>query len=277
MGADGQGPGRAWGGRRLIGPSPGRSLTGRTPGAAGRRSPAHAHCRSAGQSTSRPGPGTRQHPHRPARVGRTRPGAARRSRARRRSGSRCRPAGDRRWSRRPGGRGPASRRRRRQVARPAAQGRSPWATVTCSTPMAARRATPASTAPLRPRPGSQTTRRPCWRAQSATSLSSQTTATGRGAAAATHLLGHPAAPAPGDRRRRQRRAEPPLGVGEGLDRDQHRLAPEQEAEPPGARPSRPPARAAVPTSPAQCTVPPPAGARSAAMAAGPVVDTAPAP
>ena len=64
---------------------------------------------------------------------------------------------------------------------PRASGRSAWATVTTSTPSGARLATPASTAPFRPRPGSQTTSAPSPRAQSATSGSSQTTATGSGA------------------------------------------------------------------------------------------------
>src|SRR5581483_5155899 len=69
------------------------------------------------------------------------------------------------------------------VARPVACGRSPWATTTRSTPASASCSTPASTAPLSPRPGSQTTRAPRARAHSATSVSSQTTATGSGCAA----------------------------------------------------------------------------------------------
>ena len=64
-----------------------------------------------------------------------------------------------------------------------ASGRSAWTTVTQSTPSSASRRTPASTAPFSPRPGSHTTRAPWERAQSATSGSSQTTATGSGAAA----------------------------------------------------------------------------------------------
>ena len=86
---------------------------------------------------------------------------------------------------------------------------------------------PASTAPLSPRPGSHTTRAPRARAQSATSVSSHTTATGSGWAAPTTRSAM--ARASSERSGcAHGQVQPPFGLIEGLDRNQHSPGPDGE-------------------------------------------------
>ena len=86
-------------------------------------------------------------------------------------------------------------------------------------PVWASSATPSATAPLRPRPGRQSTAAPSVAAQADTSSSSHTTATGSGAGGPDHLGGHVAGQR-GAVVRVEGGGQAGLGVAERLDRHQ---------------------------------------------------------